>query len=59
MDKNYDDGLVHSHNWAAEPTPTGGTTAQGAETAAAASQPEEQHLFDDGLVHCHDWARGC
>ena len=56
MDKNYDDGLVHCHNWACGPeTPA---KPQGAETAAPTSaDSEEQHLFDDGLVHCHDWAR--
>ncbi len=59
MDNNYDDGLVHCHNWSAEqPTSTGGTKPQGTEAAAStAAHPEEQHLFDDGLVHCHDWAR--
>ena len=59
MDKNYDEGLVHSHNWAAEPTPA--AKQQHGEPAAttAATHPEEQHLFDDGLVHCHDWARSC
>ncbi len=58
MDKNYDEGLVHSHNWAAEPAPA--TKSQAAESAAdPTANAEEQHLFDDGLVHCHDWARSC
>ncbi len=56
MDKNYDDGLVHSHNWAAEPVMP--AKQQSTETAASTSGcPEQEHLFDDGLVHCHDWAR--
>ena len=56
MDKNYDEGLVHGHNWAAEPsTPEGATKAQGAEPAA--STRVDHDLFDDGLVHSHDWAR--
>ena len=59
MDKNYDDGLVHGHNWASEPTtPAGMAKPQGTEVATSMSADrEEQHLFDDGLVHCHDWAR--
>ena len=58
MDKNYDEGLVHSHNWAAEPIPA--AKPQSGEPATIATvDPEEQHLFDDGLVHCHDWARSC
>ena len=58
MDKNYDEGLVHSHNWASESAIP--TKPQGAEiTASTPADQEEQHLFDDGLVHCHDWARSC
>jgi hypothetical protein len=61
MDKNYDDGLVHCHNWAC-----GTETAaqpEGAEIAApapaiATSAHAEDGAFDDGLVHGHDWARG-
>jgi hypothetical protein len=57
MDKNYDDGLVHSHNWASEPA-TPAKPQLAAETATSlALDAEEQHLYDDGLVHCHDWAR--
>ncbi len=56
MDKNYDDGLVHSHNWATEPAIP--AKPQSAETSVSTSAcPEQEHLFDDGLVHCHDWAR--
>ena len=59
MDKNYDDGLVHCHNWATEPTnPASVAKPQGAEIAAPMSaSPEQDNLFDDGLVHSHDWAR--
>jgi hypothetical protein len=56
MDKNYDDGLVHCHNWACGPeTPADATKPQGAETTA--STRLEHDSFDDGLVHSHDWAR--
>ena len=58
MDKNYDDGLVHCHNWACAPeTPA---QPQGAEIAAPAStsaHPDEG-AFDDALVHGPDEARG-
>ena len=59
MDNNtYDDGLVHGHNWAAEPpAPTSVTKPQGAEIAASMSAHPEEEFFDDGLVHSHDWAR--
>ena len=58
MDDTYDDGLVHSHNWAAEaPTAAGGAQPMGAETAAMSANPADE-FFDDGLVHGHDWARG-
>jgi hypothetical protein len=57
MDDTYDDGLVHSHNWA-EPLASGGSKPQGAETPASiSSRTEEERVFDDGLVHGHDWAR--
>ena len=58
MDDTYDDGLVHSHNWATETQPqAGGAKPQGAEIAASTSANPEEHIFDDGLVHSHDWAR--
>jgi hypothetical protein len=58
MDDTYDDGLVHSHNWAAEPpAATAGTKLMGAEIAASMSAHPEEDSFDDGLVHGHDWAR--
>jgi hypothetical protein len=59
MDDTYDDGLVHNHNWAAEPpTRAGGIKLHGEAMAAAMSaHPEDVEPFDDGLVHGHDWAR--
>lgn len=58
MDTNYDDGLVHCHNWACEPEPAAGVTKpQGAETAASTAARPDDGAFDDGLVHAHDWAR--
>jgi len=46
----YDDGLVHSHNWATEPPrPTQPRTR-------TAPRPTEE--CDDGLVHSHGWACG-
>ena len=58
MDKNYDDGLVHCHNWACGSEPS--TQPQGAAEIAASttSAQQEEGTFDDGLVHGHDWARG-
>jgi len=59
MDDTYDDGLVHGHNWAAEPSiPAGGTKLMGGEAASPASAAPAEEFFDDGLVHGHDWARG-
>ena len=59
MDDTYDDGLVHSHNWASEPpAAAGGAKLMGAEIAASMSAHPEEEFFDDGLVHGHDWARG-
>ena len=59
MDDTYDDGLVHSHNWASEPSiPAGGAKPMGAQTTASMSASPADESFDDGLVHGHDWARG-
>ena len=59
MDKNYDDGLVHCHNWACGPeTAARPGDAEIAAPTAAASAHAEDGAFDDGLVHGHDWARG-
>lgn len=49
-DDRYDDGLVHSHGWAAEPEPPHERTAQ-------IHHPEPPE-HDDGLVHGHAWACG-
>ncbi len=58
MDKNYDEGLVHGHNWSAEPpTPASAAKLQGDDIAASMSAHPEEEFFDDGLVHGHDWAR--
>jgi hypothetical protein len=48
---SFDDGLVHSHGWAAEPP-----------RAHAAPRPApitiRPHEHDEGLVHSHAWACG-
>ena len=48
-DDRFDDGLVHSHDWARE------------KPAAPPPQPQviraaREERYDDGLVHSHDWA---
>ena len=51
---DFDDGLVHGHDWAAE------------QTAPAVRQHRERRVlrmtvaedFDDGLIHGHAWAMG-
>lgn len=50
LHNDHDDGLVHGHRWATEPTPP---HARRAETTRPA-QPDH----DDGLVHGHAWACG-
>jgi hypothetical protein len=47
----YDDGLVHSHDWARN-TPPG---ANHADSRRSAPRPAADH--DEGLVHEHRWAR--
>ncbi len=49
----YDDGLVHSHDWARN-TPPGG--AHGDKSRGLQNQ-RATHDHDDGLVHDHHWAR--
>ncbi len=44
-DDRFDDGLVHSHQWATEKPMT----------AAQVDAPQEPD-HDDGLVHDHSWA---
>lgn len=59
MTDTYDDGLVHSHNWASESQPpSAGAKPQPAEIARPVSaHPDEDQIFDEGLVHGHEWAR--
>ena len=47
----YDDGLVHSHDWARNTAP-GGHHAEGRRQSAGRG-----HDHDEGLVHEHRWAR--
>jgi hypothetical protein len=64
MTDNYDDGLVHGHRWATEPTMptpiTAGVLSESDDTALlganafGASAPVDG--YDDGLVHGHMWA---
>ena len=49
----YDDGLVHSHDWARN-TPPGGKPGDKTRTA---QHGRAAHDHDDGLVHDHRWAR--
>lgn len=61
---NHDDGLVHSHGWAAEPPPSIGQLLRSAADARPAAArdtampkaPPGEAAHDDGLVHGHDWA---
>ncbi len=48
----YDDGLVHSHDWARN-TPPGGKHGE----KTRATQNSRTHDHDEGLVHDHRWAR--
>ncbi len=47
---DFDDGLVHSHQWAREPF---------TRTPRRHVEVEHSHddRYDDGLVHDHAWAR--
>ena len=49
----YDDGLVHSHQWARN-TPAGGRHSDEHRGHKPAHAP---HDHDEGLVHEHRWAR--
>ncbi len=49
----YDDGLVHSHQWARNTPPGGKHTDE----RAGAKGSHGSHDHDDGLVHDHRWAR--
>ena len=64
MTDNYDDGLVHGHRWATEPTIptsiTAGVLSESDDTtlldASAFGAPASVDGYDDGLVHGHMWA---
>jgi hypothetical protein len=64
MIDNYDDGLVHGHRWATEPTMTTAVTAavlRGPDDTAllnadAVGASTSVDAYDDGLVHSHTWA---
>jgi len=55
MNDSYDDGLVHSHGWAAEPPPSVGSLLRPS-NGIATTIGDDTH--DDGLVHDHGWACG-
>jgi hypothetical protein len=60
--ENYDDGLVHNHNWAAashdRPSSAGFGGLPAANRFRAYDAVQAHERFDDGLVHNHDWAVG-
>jgi hypothetical protein len=47
---DFDDGLVHGHQWAREPF------ARTPRRLVEAEKPQDD-CYDDGLVHNHGWAR--
>jgi hypothetical protein len=49
----YDDGLVHSHQWARNVAPGG---KPGDDRSGHSTSPT-RYEHDDGLVHEHRWAR--
>ena len=57
---NYDEGLVHGHRWATEPTmPRPSTIQRLDDVPNAALIPAAAMMdagYDDGLVHGHTWA---
>jgi hypothetical protein len=64
MTDNYDDGLVHGHRWATEPTMAtpitadvfGGSHDTATLDANATRASTSVDTYDDGLVHNHTWA---
>jgi hypothetical protein len=50
QDETYDDGLVHNHRWATEPT------MPRPERREPEMVPAPVADYDDGLVHGHAWA---
>jgi hypothetical protein len=55
-DDRYDDGLVHSHDWAKADVMPCPTTRQAAPRAVFAFTTHADDRYDDGLVHNHHWA---
>ncbi len=57
---NYDEGLVHGHRWATEPTMPRLSAIQRSDDApSAAPTPAAAVMdlgYDEGLVHGHAWA---
>jgi hypothetical protein len=56
---NYDEGLVHGHRWATEPTMPRLSATQGSDAPSAAPTPAAAIMdagYDEGLVHGHAWA---
>lgn len=49
---NYDDGLVHSHDWSSN------CTGPGCHHRESRRPQTTGHGRDEGLVHEHGWARG-
>lgn len=53
-DDRFDDGLVHSHDWARE-KPEAPAKPQAAREVIRTARDDR---YDDGLVHGHGWASG-
>jgi hypothetical protein len=57
---NYDEGLVHGHRWATEPTMPRLSATRGSDNALSAAPIPAAAImdagYDDGLVHGHAWA---
>ncbi len=49
---DFDDGLVHSHDWSRNTPPGGDHMAK-----ASSARAKKTHDHDEGLVHDHVWAR--
>jgi hypothetical protein len=57
---NYDEGLVHGHRWATEPTMSRLSATQRSDDAPSAAPTLAAVMmdagYDEGLVHSHAWA---
>jgi hypothetical protein len=57
---NYDDGLVHGHRWATEPTMPQPSAIQKSDDALSAAPTLAATTmdagYDEGLIHGHAWA---